>query len=835
MVKSCLKSGHRPFALGALLLLSLAAAGRNVAQEERQEWPRDIRAAGAKITVFEPQVESLKGNKMSSRAAISVIPEGATEPVYGALWLEATIRTSPDGKARPENLRVAEVRLPSRDGNRFPDLREVLASEITGWNLVYDLDSVLAEIRQLEERKAAAQSIKAEVPEINFRSHPAVMVAIDGDPEWRDVAGSGLRRIVNSTFFIVEDAGKCYLRVEPFWWTAESPLGPWQAAEDVPDAVDGLWAKEPRPQVADDGDDREEVARRPEVLTSTKPAELVWTDGLPQYAAIPGTDLLYVKNTSSDVFLEISTQTSYVLLSGRWYRTPSTRVAWEFVASDKLPADFNRIPLGSEKQHVLACVAGTAQAREALKNAEIPQTEEVKPGPAPDLQATYDGEPRFTDIPDSTVRYAVNSPSPIFNVERRYYWCEDGIWYDSDYAVGPWAVCTYVPRPIYLIPPSCPFYYATYCRIFSVRPSSICFGYYPGYRGCYAWGPTIVYGTGWRYPWWVGSSCYVRPVTWGVGVRYSWSACSWTFGLGWGSSCAWGGVSTYRRAPSIVVGVGGGTNVRYVSNYRNGGYRNSVGVDVAVSTRHGRPDNLYVRQPTRIVRPVPPQPEVHPLRRPSVVKDPVRRDPTPGRDLPRPRDPDSTPGRGRDVLRPNDPDHDNRDNNVRRPKDPDLNPRDNNRPDVRRPKDPDPDPRDNNRPDVRRPKDPDSGDLRRPKDPDRVPRDTNRDDNNRVPRREERETPKPPPPPVERREPPRQPPPPPPPVERRDPPRQPPPVERREPPRQPPPVERREPPRQPPPVERREPPRNPPPQQERRRAPDRSNDRGNDRGNDRRR
>ena len=38
----------------------------------------------------------------------------------------------------------------------------------------------------------------------------------------------------------------------------------------------------------------------------------------------------------------------------------------------------------------------------------------------------------FTQIEDSPVRYAANSPSPIFNVDRRYYWCEDGIWYDSD-------------------------------------------------------------------------------------------------------------------------------------------------------------------------------------------------------------------------------------------------------------------------------------------------------------------------------------------------------------------------------------------------------------------
>src|SRR6185503_77024 len=253
-----LKSRHRLLALGALLALSFAAAGRNVAQEEgagRQAWPKEVDAAGSKLTIYEPQIESLKGTKLSSRAAISVVPEGTTEPIYGAIWLEATLKTSVDGKtARPEDIKAVELRLPST----LPGLREAAAREISRWNLVYDIDQVMAELRQLEERKAAAQALKAEVPEIHFRSHPAVLVTIDGDPEWRAIPNSPMKRLANSAFFIVEeaDAGKCYLRVEPFWWTSASALGPWQAAEDVPEAVDELWAKEPRPAMADD-DDRE--------------------------------------------------------------------------------------------------------------------------------------------------------------------------------------------------------------------------------------------------------------------------------------------------------------------------------------------------------------------------------------------------------------------------------------------------------------------------------------------------------------------------------------------------------------------------------------------------
>jgi hypothetical protein len=111
-----LKSRNRLFALGVLLALSFAAAGRNVAQEERtdrQAWPKEVQAVGARITIYEPQVESLKGTQLSTRAALSIVPGGSTEPVFGAIWLEATLATDPDGRtARPENLRLAELRFP---------------------------------------------------------------------------------------------------------------------------------------------------------------------------------------------------------------------------------------------------------------------------------------------------------------------------------------------------------------------------------------------------------------------------------------------------------------------------------------------------------------------------------------------------------------------------------------------------------------------------------------------------------------------------------------------------------------------------------------------------
>lgn len=772
MLQTYLCSKNRGLGLAFLLLISCAAAGRSTQDADRQDrgaWPKEVESPAGRVTIYEPQLESLQGSRLVTRAAVSMIPDGAAEPLFGALWLETTLTIDADRRtAKASGIRISEIRFPNADAAA---LRETAAAEIARWTPVYSMDALHAELKLLEDRKAAAQSLKAEIPEIHFRSHPAVLLSIDGEPEWRAVAGSRYRRVANGSFFVLEeqDAGKCWLHIAPFWWTAASVLGPWQAAEEVPAEVAELWRKEPKPQADEDDDD----LRRPEVIVSTKPAELVWTDGLPQYAAIAGTNLLYVKNTTSDVFLEISTQVSYVLLSGRWFRTESAKVAWEFVPSDQLPLDFSRIPLSSEKHHVLACVAGTPQAKDAVKSSGVPQTEGVKPGPAPDLRATYDGEPRFEEISDSSVSYAVNSPNPVFYVDRRYYWCNDGIWYDSGYAVGPWYVCTYVPRPIYLIPPSCPFYYVTYCHIFSVTPRAIYVGYYPGYRGCYVWGRTVVYGTGWDYRPWRGTVCYTRPSTWNACVRYSPSVCTWTYRptrVGYASS--W-------RGPTVAVGVGGGV----------GGYRSNPTVGFAAATpavRPNRPDNLYSRQPDRIVRTPAPEPR-------DFRKQPTPRGETPPSGRVEAPKPPATPD-ARDLPR-------------RQPSPPSVDA---------------PERRDGGW------KTPPSADRREPAPVERrdgggwkAPPPVERREPPPVDRRDGgSKTPAPPPPPpVERRDGGWKAPPAPPPVERREPPRQPPPVERRDggwkAPPAPPPVERREPPRQPPPppppVERREPPRQPPP------------------------
>jgi len=87
-------------------------------------------------------------------------------------------------------------------------------------------------------------------------------------------------------------------------------------------------------------------------------------DGAPQFAPLEGADLLYLSNTGRDVFQTLGAQQYYVLLSGRWFAAPSLENGpWAYVAPDKLPAGFYRIPPASAKGHVLAFVPDTPKPR----------------------------------------------------------------------------------------------------------------------------------------------------------------------------------------------------------------------------------------------------------------------------------------------------------------------------------------------------------------------------------------------------------------------------------------------------------------------------------------
>jgi hypothetical protein len=81
----------------------------------------------------------------------------------------------------------------------------------------------------------------------------------------------------------------------------------------------------------------------------------------------------------------------------------------------------------------------------------------------------------------------------------------NGVWFSSVVATGPWVVATSVPPVIYTIPPSSPVHYVTYVQVYGYTPSVVYVGYTPGSYGTVVSSDgVVVYGTGYYYPPYIG-------------------------------------------------------------------------------------------------------------------------------------------------------------------------------------------------------------------------------------------------------------------------------------------------------------------------------------------
>lgn len=588
--------------IALFLYLTLPCAHAQGTVPDEIGWPRVLEHPKAKVTMYQPQVDSFKDNIIEGRSAVSVLVNGETAPVFGAVWYKARVETDRDTRmVRVIDVKIPRTRFPESKPEHEKELSEFLEQEIPKWDMDISLDRLLAGLDLAEKERIASENLKNEPPKILIEYDPAILVFIDGEPIMEKIENSNLERVVNTPFLIVyEKQSKAYfLNGGELWMTSSSITGPWQEAKSLPREVSQITPKDPEdmPQIEATDD------RLPKIVVATKPTELIVIDGKPEYAPIDNTDLLFVTNTESDLLMDMASQQYLVLLSGRWYASKSLNGPWAYIPSDKLPESARNIPEDSENGHLLSFIGGTEQAKEAVLDAQIPQTSAIKRDSGKDLKVEYDGKPKFEKAEDTEVEYAVNTASAVFKVDNMYYCCHEAVWYVSKKAEGPWEVCDKVPDVIYTIPPSCPHYNTKYVYVYDTTPTVVYVGYYPGYMGSYIYGPTIVYGTGWYYRPWYGRYYYPHHWTWGFHVRWNpWYG--WSFGFSFGSGPfrftigfgGWGGWGGWwgPRYPR-PYGYPGGHRAAYRAGYRAGYWHGARTGGPPRPTPYGSRRNIYNR------------------------------------------------------------------------------------------------------------------------------------------------------------------------------------------------------------------------------------------------
>jgi hypothetical protein len=521
--------------LGSVILFSFSASAQD------NTWPKTINAEdGSVIKIYEPTPEAFTDNILKTRSAISVLLPDSTEPIFGTFWAVETVETDRDNRV----ISIISTKVPNLKfaGNIDPDkvnyIKTTLETNIPTVSPDLPLDAVVASLGTNTEEKKLSKGLDNTPPQIIYSNQPSMLVLIDGDPKMQHNPNWGVDAVVNTPFTIVKNRDdKFYLYGDKHWFSAPAATGPYTYVKNFPDNLSAIQNSVDSTNDSDPGfaSDSSTGNTIPKIIVSTVPAELIQTNGKPVFTKIDSTNLSYVSNSQNDIFLSKTDQQYYVLISGRWYKADNLGSQWQYVAATDLPSDFANIPEGSPKDNVLANVGGTKEAHDAIMDAQVPQTAKVDRNNA-SANVTYDGDPQFNDITGTNMQYAVNTPNSVILDNGIYYCVDNGVWFQSESATGPWVVCVNRPDDVDLIPPTCPVYNIKYVYIYDVQPDWVYMGYTPGYLNAFIYGPTVVYGTGYYYRPWRGRHYYARPYTWGFGVHYNpwigWSL-GYDYGFNW--------------------------------------------------------------------------------------------------------------------------------------------------------------------------------------------------------------------------------------------------------------------------------------------------------------
>jgi hypothetical protein len=527
-----------------VLAVLLMGAASSAMGEDVGAWPRDVKVDSGIITVYEPQIDSLKGDSLTGRAAVAYKAKAGGEPVFGATWFTGKVNIDRDeGKVRYRSLEMTEVRFPKGNETAETDFTNVVKNSFTTWNLTSSIESLKTSLAASDTEAKAASELKNNPPSIVYRDRPALLVIIDGKEQLQPIEKSKYESVINTPYPLIKDSGDGSFHLNAasgVWYIAKSVDGPWTYNSDpVADLVAMVEQRKESDTSSADSADKEgsdvkitsETA--PEVVVVHEPTELVVSEGEAKFAPLTG-DLLAMSNSDSSVFMDVTEQQYYMVISGRWYQASSMKSEWKYIESDSLPESFAKISDDSKYADVKAYVAGTDEAREALVDAQIPQTATVTRETV-DIKVVYDGKPQFEKVDGTALQFAVNCSETVIKADSSFFLVKEAVWYLSKGPDGPWIVSDHAPPGIDKTKPSNPVYNTKYVYVYDSTPEVVYVGYTPGYMCSYVYGPTIVYGTGYYYhPWITPYYYYPRHATWGFSVSYnSWSG--WGYGLSWNS------------------------------------------------------------------------------------------------------------------------------------------------------------------------------------------------------------------------------------------------------------------------------------------------------------
>ncbi len=508
--------------LGTLLVVMLSLG---VSASPKNSGEKETNSPGKEFTVellnVSPEFNAGENGTIEMSSAFLAKQNNSSEELFGSFWAEFEVgNQNGAGMYEVKNWNINDIRLAEDlSAQEMAEIENAFYAELEN---NYDLFPKNVVDRILKSSgKSAFSDFNNEAPTIIYSNQPSALIVIDGEPYYEEL-DKRFSKVSNAAAFIVKDNKRdvYYMYGGGLWFSSDNALTGWEYNDNVPNRVSNVMKKHAR-ELYDSMQNQQFQARIvPDLIVTTEPAELISTDGSPKYILIPNTKLVYVENSDAELFRDLNSNNYYSLFSGRWFVSDKLEGNWQYVAPGELPADFAKIPENHDKANVLVSVPGTDAARNAVRDAQVPNITKNDISTILNKNIDYNGDPEFAAIDGTALSYAVNTSSPVLFWNDQYYLVEDAVWYNSSTPYGPWQIAIERPAGVEHIPADNPLYNIKYVQIYKNTDRVVYTGYTSGYTGSYIYGPTVVFGTGFHYHGWYGHYYYHHPMTYGYGFFY---------------------------------------------------------------------------------------------------------------------------------------------------------------------------------------------------------------------------------------------------------------------------------------------------------------------------
>jgi hypothetical protein len=173
----------------------------------------------------------------------------------------------------------------------------------------------------------------------------------------------------------------------------------------------------------------------PKIFVGYRQSTLLNVDGEPVLSEVPNTNLKFVANTRWPLFFDTGASTYYLAVGQQWLTSNSLDGQWS--PTKKLPPGMSKVAQDkrwSELKKLVPPPGNSGTVTPAVFYSDKPA--EV---------ILFDGQPVYSQIPDTQLEYATNTNSVVFvyTPSQQFYYLTAGRWFrTADLQQGPWTYAT---------------------------------------------------------------------------------------------------------------------------------------------------------------------------------------------------------------------------------------------------------------------------------------------------------------------------------------------------------------------------------------------------------